>query len=269
MPKINTYNFEIKNNAGDKIEFESDLFVDQNGMFAVVFPDEYVLHIRANLLKGCRVTKPRKYMRVESKSLDDAIKSIDDGIKSLLETEESHELIIRYKYETQCHYAKHIENGKLYSNCAQGMRDNGQHSDAGGRIVNWVDNGADNRSGRPVEPYTITIQAQVLRKTTYKSRNHERVEYFHTSKPYNDEISCEEKPHLGEFGEKLNGFNGTRLTLGSEEVSYSEDAAQFFHDAMMAICGLSDRLTGFFSEKSNVMDAIENKTNLLPVLPTK
>lgn len=266
MPKIKTHHFKATNKAGQEIEFDSDVSVDNNGVFAVVIPDLYQIDIEANLLKGCALRRPRKYFRVESKSLDDAVESVYEGLKSLLNTKETHELVIRYKYVTECHYAKHVENGKLYSNCGLGMAENGQTTDFGGRIVNWVENGAErNRmSFNSPEPYTISIQAQVLRKTTYASKSNQRVEYFRTHQSYDGTINGE-KSELGEFGTKLNGFNNTNLSQVDEEIPYTEDAAKFFHDAMLAICGISDKLSMFFADKENVIMAIENQTTMLPL----
>lgn len=263
MPKLKSHTFKLSSKAGECIEFASEVSVNSEGVFAVTYPEEYDLDIQANLIKGCKATQPRKYCRVESKTLNDAIKSIENGIKSLLDTKETHELVIWYKFITQCHYAVDSETGTIYSNAALAINETGKKYGHNGAI-NWVDNGATKgfTAFDAPEPYTVSIQATVMRKTTYTSKSNERVEYFNSNEPLN--YSNGETLPMGECGEKLRGFNHTNLSEHDTEIPYTEEAAKFFHDAMLSICSLSDKLTHFFADQNNVMAAIENNAQMLP-----
>ncbi len=268
MPKLKTHKFYVKNKANDKIEFDADVTVNSSGVFAVTFPDEYLLDVSANLLSGCAVTKPRKHHRVESHSMDDAIQSIREGLKSLLDTKVTHELVILYRYATECHYAKDSETGQVYPNAGIAVEETGKPYEGADSPIGWAENGASKATSSSIfdkrDPYSISLQATVKRKTTYTSRNNTRVEYFSPTLPLDMHDNNFDTLELGKYGEHLAGFTRVTLKEGDPELPYTEDAARFFLDAMLSLCALSDRLSTFFADPASINNAITNQSRMLP-----
>lgn len=281
MPKVKSINIKHESKSGEAIEFKSDITVDGDGVFAVTFPEEYELDISANKLKGCKITQPRKHMRVESTSMDDAIRSIDEGIKSLLSTEVRYEPVIWYKYENNCFYAIETKSGQIFPNALTaetkteedyGRDGSIEHSNAVRRQQQFKGN-----IGKK-QPFAVIIQAQAMLKVTYSSKSGERVEYRRMDQ-YIDGTRTQDN-HWGddawtylsindEYGQLLNSFNHTDLTKHDTEMPYTPSAARFFYEAMLSMCALAQKFEQFFSDESNVMKAIESNAQLLaPTLPT-
>ncbi|MDE5179165.1 hypothetical protein [Vibrio fluvialis] len=274
MPKVTSINIKHESKSGEVIEFTSDITVDSQGVFAATFPEIYELDISANKLNGCRVTQPRKHMRVESSSMDDAIASINEGIKSLLSTEVKYEPVIWYKYENNCFYAIETKSGQIFPNASIAEAKTEEKYDINGSIVhsNAVHRQSEFKGAWGKQPFAVIIQAQVMLKVTYYSRAGERVEYQRMSDLI-DGTRTQDNPwgsdawtHLSiddEFGPLLNGFNHTKLTNKNVEIPYTAEAAKFFYEAMLSMCALAHRFEQFFSDERNVMNAIANNAQLL------
>ena len=71
-----------------------------------------------------------------------------------------------------------------------------------------------------------------------------------------------------DWAHRLNGFTGLRIDYSAggrsyQEIPYTEDAARFFHDAMISLCRLGDRINEFFSDNARLALAISSQTPLL------
>lgn len=262
---LKNYPIRVANESGDTIEFDAQVYVSDRGVFAVTFPDEYRLDIEANLKEGCVITKPRKFTRVEGVNMAMCIESIEEGLNSILTTTVTNELVIWYQFATECHYAVDKETGQLYSNAGAACDITGKNYGGKDAAINWADNGADcsvGASWRKTLPYMVGIQAAIYVKTTYSSSTNSKVRYKRMSYAHPDD-------GMGHYAKLLAGFNHISFKTengkdgNATEIPYSEEAAKFFHDAMLAICALSHKLTDLFSKEGNVAQAIANGTKLL------
>ena len=73
--------------------------------------------------------------------------------------------------------------------------------------------------------------------------------------------------------EKLNGFCGIgligrdkKLMASLQEMPYTEKAAQFFYNSLMAMCALADRIETFFGDRPMLTAAIEKQAGVIPAL---
>jgi hypothetical protein len=113
--------------------------------------------------------------------------------------------------------------------------------------------------------YSIGIGAKVFDKIIYRSPagGKDRYEYHLVQ-----DDNVKESTYL----HKLNSMIGTSSTvedhiftkhLDAEEMPYTEEAAQFFYDAIIAITAIAMKLDVFFKDKENLQKAIDGRTKLL------
>jgi hypothetical protein len=118
----------------------------------------------------------------------------------------------------------------------------------------------DLHSNNRSNTYLVGLAAKVFKKIAYTRASGSKVEY---QRPDYPNLQFESP------GERLNGFVGINFDPAlCEHIPYSDAAASFFYDAMIAMCKLADRVESFIGDKAALQIAIENRAGLLPAPQT-
>ena len=258
MASIGKHKFHVKSAAGQEICFEAKMSAAKSGMFKIEFPNEYLADISANCHIGCRAYVDRDRSFVEGKVLERVIASIDSGLRSILDTQTINELVIRYAYETQCHYVTNRPNGMVFPNGAVAKEETGIDSGKGEGLFDWKENGAERTFSLHNPPsYSISLQARVYHKQTFKAPSgEERVKYY-------GNVCHADGLEFGRYGELLNSFTHTKLEKSDLEIPYTEESAKFFYESILGLCTLSEQLTEFFKDQEAMLYTIATGGNLL------
>lgn len=257
MAKLKSERFSVSNQAGDKLEFVSDVTVDGNGSFNMTIP-ELMLEIEPDFVsishefscaqewigKRIKITRPRNNYRISSLRLSDCREFIEMVLKKLLDVEIEEEVVILYGVKAD-YSAWELESGELVPNGYFGSSETGK----------WRGNlGGTNHS----QQYSIGVGAEVKKKITYHRGASVRVKYERPDYPNFQHNS---------WGEKLNAIVGIHINDDErgrfKEMPYSDDAAKFFYDTIMGLAEMGRKLESFFGDDGAVAAMIENKSQLL------
>lgn len=259
MPTIKTREFKHTSLSGEVMQFRAPITVDTHGEFTVNIPEELAESARALAARGewkgqVRLDHARINWRVQARLLDKLESFVEAAIREHLAVEITRELVILYRHE----------NMTAFSRAADGsMHPNGIFSGDGGT---WAGSRAIHATTAP-PMFSVGVNASVQQKITYIRPSGSRVVY--------------ENPPGSHFERnainRLNGFcvqslverrfrdsDGERLKSGAHEMPYTEQAANFFADMMLAMCRLGEQLDAFVGNRETLLLAIERGTMLLP-----
>jgi len=250
MAKLPSHTFRSKSKTGEQMTFQSSVTLDQDGTFNASIPDD--LYETAGKMRGSDVafTKPANAAlhRVSGKRLDDVKNFIYAAMAEHLKVETTIEMVIVYGHTVDVAYSRSPDGG---------FHPNGYMADAATAKGGYEWGGK--LSATTSSPlYQVGLGAKVFEKHTHTRESGSKVEW--------------KRPELPNFGhespmEKLNAFVGLSLTPseggGWQEMPYSDDAATFFYDAMIAMCKLADTVSTFLGDKETLRLAIQNRVGLL------
>lgn len=255
MAKLKPIDFKFAAVAGEPLVFRSEVTVsDTNGEFALTIPDvleevsNQVLQSHGKVY-GVTVSRPRTNLRVEGAVLDSCKRFIEHVAKDFLRCDVTEELVIVYGVNNKVAYVKD-DAGQLYEN--------------GYACHRQYDKGTARWHGKlsattGTSHYQVGMAARVFKKLTYSRSSGQSVKYERVD-------GDDTQPWLS----RLNGFVG--LTLSSadpraldsmSQMPYTEDAARFFYNNMMAMCQLADRIDAFFGDRAELQKAIEGQAPLM------
>lgn len=254
MAKLKPIAFRHKSQSGEQMSFSSEVTVDQDGTFNLTVPDELSETLGAISRDGRQnfhLTRPAKNLRVSAMSLAGASAAIEAAMRDHLACEVTRERVILYGTAMRIAYVVD-DDGTIVPNGYFVKRRDPQ---AGTR---W--HGTLNANSR-ASHFTIGLTAHARDKVTYRRPKSVRVEY-------------ERIPDGEAHGAKLlNAFtsldSAVRAGGDIKEMPYSEEAAAFFHDAMIAMCTLAHRIEGFFADPVELAKAIEAKAPMLGIAPPR
>jgi hypothetical protein len=260
MAKLTPITFKVKNETGETMEFKSDVSLTIDGTFNVTIPDELVESIGArvgNRRAGFDVelSKPAtaRQWRASGKRLDDVKSFIYAAMKDHLRCEVTTERIIAYGHRLKVSYARAID-GTFHTNGYTAQEAIGKSGAGNGEGYKW---GGELNATEHAALYSVGLGARIFDKLTYRRPSGTIVKY---QKPADFDPWRGASP-----GERLNGFIGISIDPEySEQMPYTEEAAAFFYDAMMAMCRLADQVGAFLGDKQSLQLAIERRAGLLP-----
>lgn len=251
MPVIGKHTFSHQNDAGEQMEFDAQVSVDQKGMFSIHIPDELEATARDC---GLTIARPAKNLFARGNNLDDLKQAVTDAVKAHLTTEQHRTPVILYSTDIAVAYWK-CEDGSAHSNGYNAQN----ATDSPGA---WAKVGNEQATSR-VSHYRVGLVAAVADKVEHY-RNAQLIKTTYAR--------CDTghfKPIEGmDWAHRLNGFTGTFIDYSAatrryQETPYSEEAARFFHDAMISLCRLGDRINEFFGDDDRLALAISSRTPLL------
>lgn len=260
MAKLKPIPFRFRAAAGDPLEFTAEVSVaDSTGAFAVSIPDvleDLARRIVAShgSLYGVSLDRPRTHLRVTGATLEGCKNFIRHVAEDYLRCEVEEALVIVYGLDNKVTYVKDV-HGRLHAY--------GRASDevralfAQGKAC-WH----GKLSATTCAPfYQVGLMARVVKKTTFRRPSGTTVKY--------SRVSEEEMPE-GSWLSRLNSFVGLSVINESREeldrrtqLPYTEEAARFFYDTLMAMCRLADRMESFFSDPAALQLAIDQNAGLL------
>lgn len=233
------------NEAGESYSEAFDVRIDAEGEFYTHPSEEILASIRTLELPKCAVTKPRSNSpwRVSCATLKGLEDALGAAIDESLTVDESTERVIVYAKQTDLSVWQD-RDGSLHAN---GYIGRDSHKQGG----EWRDAGSVVNAAHSSTCFSIGLVARVFDKITYSRPNSQRVVLV--APDWGDHLD------FSTWGAKLNGFV---VKLPSDpanldQMPYTEDAAKFFYDAMIEIAAAGLRMHEFFSEKSNIEQAIE------------
>lgn len=248
MAKLQSIPFKFESQAGEVLEFTSNVSVNSQGLFSINVPAELKESLESlSKSLGLGVQRARKNLYVSGRDLSDCKQLIENAAEDYLKCEIKRECIILYKYINDTTYYKDFATGEIFPN--------GTYvDDYQGNKGAWKGSlDATHRSGF----YSVGLSAMIVDKISYIRASGTRIEYdrpddVHTFSPET-------------YKEKLASFCGLWHYEPAEmsEIPYTEEAAKFFFETMMGLCKLADRLEMFFEDDKNVTRAIKSQAKLL------
>lgn len=275
MPTVKTREFSHTAKSGEKFQFKAPIAVDARGEFSVNLPEELVASAQAYLQQPAwkgRVTldKARVNWRVQGPVLAEVERFIEDVMAEHLAVEVTKELVIRYRYENNTAGARSAD-GSLHPNGHWAAKE-GERTDD--KSWEWAGNQNIHANNRP-SLFGVGVVAFVYLKVTYKRPSGSKVEYTNDlpgshwdrnpMRRLNDFIVDRPDARSAYRGIMTNGKSPSD---GIFEMPYSDAAATFFADLMVAMLRLGEQMDAFVGDRENLQIAIERGFNLLAA-PTK
>lgn len=258
MPKMPDLVFVERNEIGEKFSESMKCSVDtKTGTFKAVIPMEVYEVIDSarrefsDLISAGTEWKSRtspdcgQIAYATSSQLEHLKSGITKAIKLLLETTVVEEIVIKYAMSSSCHYWQ-TPDGAIFPNGGDGRIPRDEHGRTSG---NWSRD-AD-RHQMDLKPYRVGLFVQLQTKQTHTNRaGGVTVKYARVSKTTGYAALLQGFPHMGE--PKFKEIS---------EMPYTEEAAEFFYNMLMGLCGLSQRMFAFFEDKERITQAIENRSS--------
>lgn len=242
MAKLTDEYVYVKDQAGERHSEKFTVTVDREGTFYATVP-EYLQDVAQTFPKA---VWHNGRVRLSAPRLSELLTDLQKAMKDYHAMSVERELVIFYDYTAKASFWKTVDGIYL----PNGYFDNGE---GGG----WK--GQGNLHSVNLAPgYSVQLAARCLWRCVYTRGAAVKVvaEY-----PKDED--------LGEQGHLLNGFRGfDRNWLDCKYLPYTEEAAKFFVGAMLAMCGLADRLAGYFGDEASVRQAIAAGANLALPAPS-
>lgn len=255
MAKLPSIEFKHANQTGEVMKFKAEVSITNDGTFSVTIPDELVETARANARRPgypVEVTKPPRALqwRVSGKQLDDAKNFIAATMKDHLACDMKTERIIAYSYKLGVAFC-YADDDSIHPNGTMAQKVSGAHGTGVG--YQWE---GELHATNTASQYLVGLAARAFDKVTYtrpsgKTIKYERVPVNHLS----DELPLT----------RLNTFVGLSMKPEyCEQMPYSDEAAVFFYDAMLAMCKLAHQVKSFIGDKEQLALAIASRVSMLP-----
>lgn len=198
----------------------------------------------------------RKYL--QAKTYDELRNALHSYGRWQVEFTEERTLVIVYKLDIDLHYVKHQITGEIVTNGTR-LRD----YNANGR---WNESTRSRMHGDTNQVYSLGIGAAAYDRVARISRiGATTLTYERPKDPPPAAAALNEFVHVA----LIDRNRGQERVIGTE-VPYTDELAQFLHDAMLQLCKLADGLQGMFATPESLMImASRGAANLLaPPPPT-
>lgn len=258
MPKLTNHVFGITTEDEHSHHFESEIHVSTDGEFSCTVP-EYLVDalgsVGASSNKRLYVERLKVNHRAYAPSKAELLKFVDEAHRQHYKAEVATDLIICYDWFAEVTYWLNPD-GTMTANGS--MPDAARRNDDGSG-GDWADHklksGVGISATSTTNHYSVGVYAAIHKRTTYTRASGvtitwERITQF-------DSVAL-----LGECGKKLTGLCGLSAPRSPEylkQMPYTEEAAGFFYESMMAMCEIGRRFKNFFGDEANVLAAIEGR----------
>lgn len=270
MPTIKTRAFVRTSKSGETYQFKAPLTVDAHGVFSVNLPEDLAESAQSVLKRPIwmgrvAVECPRVNWRVQGSVMQEVERFIEDVLEEHLTVEVKEELVIRYRYDNNTAGAR-AADGTLHPNGHWAAPESEPTEE---RSWAWAGNQNIHANNRP-PMFGVGVVAAVYLKTTY-SRPGGSKEVYSDDLPGSHwdrnpmrrlNAFIVHRPHDGRRGNGLLS-NGKSPSDGIHEIPYSDAAASFFADMMVAMMRLGEQMDSFVGDPENLMVAIERGMPLL------
>lgn len=258
MPILGTewINARIEDGAsGEPYNLKSEVSVDSDGLFRYTIPEEMVTTAQQMCEKRMdhNVYRLKVNWVVTGKEKAKTRAFVAEIVKAHMQCEVIREKVIVYRTSSDLCYWR-TAKGEIFPNA--GFDKEGYEKGTGKFC-------GSNDATHPSETYSVGVGARVYEKITARRKTGDHVTYKIT---YGDGGGHFDKDT---WLQKLNQFNGLSLSRWHDgdvndldQIPYTEEAAKFFYEAMIALCKLSNQIERFFESPETVQKAIESRAGL-------
>lgn len=261
MPKLTNHTFGITTQDGQRHHFESEIHVSTDGEFSCTVP-EYLVEALRSVGEGSNKFKPTLYVqrlkvnhRAYAPSKAELLKFVDEAHQQHHQAEVTTDLIICYDWFAEVSYWLNPD-GTMAANGAMPDATHRKDDGSGGEwAVHELRSGQTICANYTANHFSVGVYAAIHKRTTYTRASGSTV----TWKRIN-QFGSEES--LGEWGAKLTGLCGLSAPKSPDylrQMPYTDEAAKFFYESMMAMCEIGRRFKSFFGDEANVIAAIEGR----------
>ena len=243
MPNLPDLKFHYQGKTGEELAFTSSASVKSDGEFSVSIP-EVLLPLARHLIGKFPQVKLASHahnapLRFYAANLTEIKRVIAACAEEYLKCEVKKERVIVYSHV--CHVS--FWRRKDGSLCPSGVGLN--HNSDGG----WSGVG-DLHATSGADHYSVGIFAGVYDRVVTTRGTMSKTTY----------VDPDDWDHFAAdtWGQKLNSFCGLHMEVNDslKRIPYTEEAAMFFYQTMMALCGMADRLDAFLKDDKLVQQAI-------------
>ena len=261
MPKLTNHNFLHDTPDGHHHFFESEIHVSTDGEFSCTVP-EYLVEALAAVGRqrstpghALYVKKLKVNHRAFGPSKAELLRFVDEAYRQHHRAEVRTELVICYDWYAEVNYWLNPDG----TMAANGSMPDAVHRNADGSGGNWAVNHLRNGSmisaNETAKHFSVGVYAAIHKRVTYSRASGDTVKWEHVTQ-FGTQAS------IGEWGQKLRGLCGISPPKSPDrlrQLPYTEEAARFFYESMMAMCEMGRRFQAFFGDEANVLAAIEGR----------
>lgn len=271
MPKLTNHIFALTTEDDQEHRFESEIHVDTEGEFSCTVPEFLVGALNAvgaphnKFSKQRYAAKLKVNYRAYAPSKSDLLAFVNEAHRDFYKAELAKDFVICYDWFAEVSFWLNPDG----SMAANGSMPDAARRNNDGSGGNWADFKLKNSSTTICANYTTThfsvgVYAAVFERTTHTRASGTTVTWQRITQ-FGDK-------DLGPWGAKLTGICGLAAQRSPEsfkQIPYTEDAAKFFYESMMAMCEIGRRFKSFFSDDANVLAAIEGRGPALLTAPSQ
>ena len=261
MPAIGSEWIKVRSEdhaGGEPFSFKTEISVDRDGKFTLTIPEELFPTVLANAkaMSEVSVGKMRVNYYVMTSTKAKGIEFLRRVAQDYIACEVVRELVILYTTSAHVTYYK-LPDGVIVPNGAFDREYNSRKPGTGGgwhglASTDW------GHSWYEGNTYSVGLMACVYVRITAKRKSGDQIGWERFSGDHHAPTT---------YADKLNSFVGggfaDRDRDRCQSMPYTEEAAEFFYNAMLAVCKLSDRIESFFGDVNNIHRAIEARTGFL------
>jgi len=261
MPKLRNHTFSTITADDQRYEFESDIHVSSDGEFSCTVP-EYLVEslgsVAAELNKvkrGLSVQRLKVNHRAYGPTLPDLLKYVGEALKQHYAAVVTTDLVICYDWFAEMSYWLNPDGTMAANGSMPDAAERRTDGTGGDWNQHWLKSGEMISANAPAQHFSVGMYAAIHRRTTYTRSSGSTVVWSRISQ-------FESRDSLGEWGSKLAGLCGLsapKAPLHLRQMPYTDQAAKFFYESMMAMCEIGRRFKNFFSDEANVLAAIEGR----------
>lgn len=284
MAKIADQYIRAEDNSGESHFFKTTARVDSSGVFYVDFPEDMTACVEQVYSRENKKTVSIFYNTrnrkkcISGPKLDDCVNFLSRSLAAYRTVTIVDEAVIRYRVDTD--YAAWLNrDGSMEPNGREATKDGGA----------WVTSDGSKSSRSffdKVDNFEIGAYATVARKRTITRGETKEVVIQRIRNGDDAEDSTVTLGSLGPHGVSLYSFSGLNRSFDNDpgvsshqtasieetdEMPYTEEAAAFFVDFLLAVAQLAHRARTFFEKPESILAAIESRASVfaLPAPGTK
>lgn len=249
MGKVKTIIYEYRDrdiestDRGLLYRLKYDVYCDKDGIFSTTLPKDFVNEYEAT---GLEMASNRMGTSgyIHSESLKGLAEKVENTVKELFQKEVvSDTLVIRYSFNTYCHYCIN-EKGDILAN-GDGVED--------WKNVNAWRNGTEDHSSMSVKPYGFAVGVHIQRKIVYR----------HLTGRETSVVGKAEESQLCEDGKFLKRLIRINHGRNTQEMEYTPERAKFFADLIRGICTMNERIKDMVTDPVAMIGIADSGKKLL------
>jgi hypothetical protein len=268
MPVIapHYFNIRLSDVSDDTYSYKATVSVTSKGEFAIHIPEDLIPACKELAESEPRVSveERKKGTAVYSHDKTLAVDLISRAIRIFAKADITTEIVICYEHDSEGKYVVG-PHGEIATDGYDADENYGRSHSSNERLKDgwrWSEKEHHAFGNRSV--FKFGIGAQVYKKTTMKRTTGTTIKYEiywgESASHFDRKTYCQ---RLNSFDVSFGLSSGNNQYSTHNEIPYTEDAAKFFFDAMVALCSISERVKNFFGDTKTLQKAIESRASLM------